>query len=181
MDSEKQINIGFQNAQKAVVDALKAGEYMNEIPENLFRIVFLPMFADLKEKHIDGKPENWISIAGSQFHSVRVVDENKNLLFIVPPIFFDAGYKTVVERSESLNSVVSIAKLLSTRSPIEAENYINNKLSDNFRKNINIEGLKTYFDKWKIIFDFYQLTKKKEKSTEVKKQELGDFDEFLPI
>lgn len=140
-------------------DALLQIEAMNrtKIPEELFKGVFLGLFANLEHQHPEATIQNWIGIAGSPFNAVDVVANNQ-VIFTVPPIFSkDAIKPQELNRGEPLSHVVAIAEKLSMRSPIEGQNYIDNKYAAASRKLQNGVDRLAYAKEWNAILKRYNL------------------------
>lgn len=188
---EQKISTDFDKA----LGALSSIENANKarIPEELFTGVFLGLFANLDNQHPHATIQNWISIAGNPFSAVDVVANNE-IIFTVPPIFSkEAINPQAMSRTEPLAHIVAIAEKLSLRSPIEGQNYIDNKYataSRNVRGNVNRIA---YAKEWNTIFKRYGLPELVEMvgtvdnapkplaPSDIKDELRGDDLEFTPI
>ena len=152
---ERKISTDFEKS----FDMLTQIEAANRarIPEELFKGVFLGLFANLENQHPQATIQNWIWIAGSPFNKVDVVADGQ-VIFTVPPVFSkDAVQPQALNRGEPLSHVVAIAEKLSMRSPIEGQNYIDNKYAAASR---NLQGKVSrlaYAQEWNLIFKRYGL------------------------
>ena len=178
-------------------DALDMIERANRarIPENLFKNVFLGLFANLENQHPDATIQNWISIAGNPFAQVDVVD-NDGILFTVPAIYDkDAVNPAAMNRAEPLSHIVAIAQKLALRSPIEGQNYIANKYNATRETVRGKADVLSNIERWNVIFERYNLPElmaleKKQSATtpvpksnqdDIKDELRGDDLEFTPI
>jgi len=152
---ETLITTDFEKA----ADALDMIERANRsrIPENLFRNVFLGLFANLDNQHPDATIQNWIAIAGNPFAQVDVV-ENNQVIFTVPPIYDkDAVNPAAMNRAEPLSHIVAIAQKLAMRSPIEGQNYIANKYNATRETVRGQADVLSNIERWNAIFERYNL------------------------
>lgn len=189
---ETLITTDFEKA----ADALEMIERANRarIPENLFRNVFLGLFANLENQHPDATIQNWISIAGNPFAQVDVVENNK-VIFTVPPIYDkDAVNPAAMNRAEPLSHIVAIAQKLAMRSPIEGQNYIANKYNATRETVRGQADVLSNIERWNQIFERYNLPEllaleKKQSATpvatatsnDIKDELRGDDLEFTAI
>lgn len=152
---ENKISTDFDKSFDAL---LKIEEFnRSKIPEDLFKGVFLALFANLEHQHPQATIENWIGIAGSPFNAVDVVSNNK-VIFTVPPIFSkDVIKPQELNRGEPLSHVVAIAEKLSMRSPIEGQNYIDNKYASASRRIQGSVNRMAYANEWNAILKRYGL------------------------
>lgn len=160
----------------------------NFVSEEVFRTFFLPLFADLPNKHPDGTIEKWISIAGSPFAEVSVVKDNVEL-FKVPPIFDNHAIEPATERGNRIpyEHIVATGKQLAMRSNVEALNYIQHTLKENSPVHTEKSDTLSHVQKWNAIFTHYGLEKMSEEVTEAPAAEVttkttnDDFDGFTSL
>lgn len=155
LNMERRISNDFDKA----IDSLTSIEKANRprIPEELFKTVFLGLFANLNNQHPDATIQNWVAIAGNPFTEVDVCGEGK-VLFTVPALFNkDAIKPQIMGQSEPLSHIVATAQQLSARSPIEGQNYIDNKYASTSRKIQNQVDRLAYVQEWNMIFKRYGL------------------------
>ncbi len=74
-----------------------------KLPEQIFKSTFLPMFAG-QETHPDITVGVWISIAGTPFAEVDIIDEQGQTLFSVPPIF----ERSIVDSTKGFDVPLSV-------------------------------------------------------------------------
>ncbi len=194
MANEESLERRISNDFDKAFDQLLQIESANhaKIPEELFRGIFLGLFANSDEQHPDATIQNWIAIAGSPFHSVDVYSGNEKI-FTVPPIYSkDAIQPSEMNRSEPLSHIVSVAEKLSMRSPREGQNYIDNKYAAVSRKVRGSVDRIAYAKEWNAIFARYGLPEivslaelpnqpETKASSDIKDELRGDDLDFTPI
>lgn len=189
LNMERRISNDFDKAIESLADIEKANR--PRIPEELFRTVFLGLFANLENQHPDATIQNWVSIAGNPFTEVEVLSEGK-VLFTVPALFDKNAIKPqVMGQTEPLSHIVATAQQLAMRSPIEGQNYIDNKYAKTSRKIYNQVDKFAFAKEWNSIFKRYGLpeivelkTNESSKSiikNDIKDELRGDDLEFTPL
>ncbi len=192
--SDKEIHDKISGAFDKAFDSLIAIEKVNRtrIPEDLFKNVFLSLFANFDNHHPDASIQNWVSIAGTPFSPVDVYSGNE-FLFTVPPIYSKEAIKPQeMNRDEPLSHIVSIAQKLSMRSPIEGQNYIDNKYAMTSRKVKGAVNRLEYLNEWNAIFKRYNIepiveiensntSTTKVVQSDIKDELRGDDLDFTPI
>ncbi len=186
---ERRISSDFDKALEGLADIEKANR--PRIPEELFKNVFLGLFANLDNQHPDATIQNWVSIAGNPFTEVDVCNGG-SVLFTVPALFSKNTIQPKSsQESEPLAHIVATAQQLSLRSPIEGQNYIDNKYASASR-NIHKDVDKIAFAlEWNAIFKRYglpeivplnsEVTQKLSTSSDIKEELRGDNLEFTPL
>lgn len=161
--------------------------HTTHLSEEVFRLVFLPMFAMQENVPANATIQNWIAIAGSPFSTVKIVKDNK-VIFEIPPIFSkESVAPSTKDRSSNIGDILSIADKLAARSPIEAQNFINNRLAKTKEDIQRKTDILRHAKEWNVVFDYYGLpplvaleptveTGKNDKANSV-----GEISEFDPI
>lgn len=188
---ERHISKGLDLAFDQLVEIEKKNR--PRIPEALFKNVFLGLFANLENQHPDATIENWIAIAGNPFNPVDVID-NQQVLFTVPAVFSKDAVvpQAMNENNEPIAHIVSIAEKLSLRSPIEGQNYIDNKYSGVSERVKGKVSQVAFAKEWNAIFTRYGLppileidnssTQKLDpKLNDIRDELRGDDLDFTPI
>lgn len=115
---------------KDVHKLLVSGEAVrNTLPEDIFKNYFLPMFAGL-ETHPDASVGVWISIAGTPFAEVDIIDKSGQVLFTVPPIFERNIVDPTKQRNLPLSVVTDTVEKMIKQSPYRAVSFLNHHLDD---------------------------------------------------
>lgn len=127
-----------------------------KLPEELFVTYFLPMFAGL-ETHPDVNIGRWVSIAGTPFAEVDIINQHGQTLFTVPPIFERNVIDTTKVSDMSIQSVTATYELLLQQSPHRAIKFLEHGLDkiDKSKDLMKWKGL--YADKMKPIFERYNV------------------------
>lgn len=100
-------------------------ENIHNIPESVFKTVFLPYFSGESKLPINENIiANWIGIAGSPYAEVGVIDEQGNVLFRVPGMF-DSGNIDPTKRNPigNMDSICREYQLRSLHIPKLAERF----------------------------------------------------------
>ena len=100
----------------------------NKLPEYLFKSNFLPLFAGL-ETHPDVTIGMWVSVAGTPFAEVDIIDDQGQILFSVPPIFERHVVDSTVERPMPLSVVTDTVEKMLIQNPFRAEAFLHHQLN----------------------------------------------------
>lgn len=103
-------------------------------PERYFVGIFLPYFAgDAQPAYPQADMGMWISrVAGSPFAEVDIVNEQGEVIYVIPPMLDRAALdsRPAGDRSVPLEHVIKTAEQLHRMSPLQGENYITQKLTE---------------------------------------------------
>lgn len=127
-----------------------------KLPEDLFVTYFLPLFAGL-ETHPDVNIGRWVSIAGTPFAEVDIINPQGHVLFTIPPIFERNVIDTTKEVEMSIKQITSTYELLLNQSPHRALSFLEHGLEksdiskdlDKYR-NANAEKMKPIFQRYNV-------------------------------
>ena len=155
-------------------------DHRGRIPENIFVGYFLPYFrqvihspqeitAEMKERR-EKILTDWISVAGSAFNEVAVIDNAGRTLFVVPGLNSTKVINPVrKDGAPSFETIANMAERLQLVSPVKSQEYQNDRLHDKikdmadgkhrFRENEKI---------WLDIFSRYPDENEQAKSTQNK-------------
>lgn len=135
------------------------------IPENVFREIFLPVFAGLDpdmEKRTQEFTAHWAGVVGSAMEPADVVDVQGNKLFTVPPLY-DSSRLMVDEKGSGTGSYRHIfGSLIENASvnPTAAAGEFSAAASDKLNRIIKSEPLTN--NPWGEVFSFYGLIEKQD-------------------
>ncbi len=128
-----------------------------KLPEELFVAYFLPLFAGL-ETHPDVNIGRWVSIAGTPFAEVDIINTQGHTLYTVPPIFESKVIDTTKYAGGSIKAITGTYELLLRQSPHRAEAFMTHSLdkidkTNDLSKWYNVHGVKML-----PIFERYGVT-----------------------
>lgn len=141
------------------------------IPELVFKHYFLPFFQDLarSKKPEDSKQNKnlmsaWIELADGPFNEVDVIDDNKGeTLFTVPSLFVKNAVVLENVKNVPFNDIQQDYDRKNSINPVQANNYLNTRLSGMPKFIKNPEDNIADQERWTKIFKRYNnLNKKKE-------------------
>ena len=145
-----------------IIEGYKAIMSLNstnkQFPEHLFVEGFLRMFAGY-ETHPDITIGRWVSIAGTPFSEVDIINQNGEVLFTVPPIYERKVLTPELSSGgSSISAVAATYEKLSAQSPYRAEAFLNNQLN-NINKTNNMDEYRGVgAARFAQIFKRYNLT-----------------------
>lgn len=144
---------------KEIHESLVSGEKVrNTLPEDIFKNYFLPMFAGL-ETHPDASVGVWISIAGTPFAEVDIIDNSRQVLFTVPPIFERNIVDPTKPNTIPLSVVTDTVEKMIKQSPYRAVAFLNRHLSEITFKDEVLAGFQQKnFARMDEIFKRYGVT-----------------------
>ena len=127
-----------------------------KLPEDLFVAYFLPLFAGL-ETHPDVNIGRWVSIAGTPFAEVDIINTHGHTLYTVPPIFESKVIDTTKYTGGSIKAVTATYELLLRQSPVRAEAFMTHSLEKIDKSNDLGKWYNTHAEKMKPIFERYNV------------------------
>lgn len=127
--------------------------------EPIFRDVFLPMFLNQRNErypHITGG--NWVTVAGSPYMEVDVIDQAGKVLFTVPPFMENGMVQPATGQADTdMSFVVKQAQLYENTLPMVAERYLSEELTkrlDIMKSNVDTSKMA---DAWFKILAHYNI------------------------
>lgn len=97
------------------------------IPENIFVHHFLPVFSGEKTENVQEALAMWVNIAGSNFHSVNVVNPQGEVVAQVPPLQNNNALDPS-KKHTNLAYTLKEAQVKSELSPMAAQSLLSNQL-----------------------------------------------------
>lgn len=142
-------------------------DHRGKIPEHIFVGYFLPYFrqvihnqeeltAELKERR-EKILTDWISVAGTAFNEVAVIDNLGKVLFIVPGLNSTRVINPVrKDGAPSFETIANMAERLQLVSPAKSQEYQNQRLHDKVKDmSDGKHRFKENEQKWLDIFNRY--------------------------
>ena len=130
------------------------------IPEEMFRKIYLPMFAGVEEdkRAIKVDYHSWMGVAGDHRTPVDVVDAQGKVLFTVPPIFPDTT-KTLVlppktDDGRTFNGVMAYASEVARNFPQQGLVAMQ-AARESFLPNTQLNQVQEYMLLWAPVLGFY--------------------------
>lgn len=159
--------------QSLVVDTLNNP---NKLPEEVFVSQFLPYFRG--DKNAIVQPEAmalWISIAGSPFSEVSIINSvSGEEIYRVPPVMSSEGISPTDRSSRPLDDLMFEANLHAQITPIRGMNYIAGITAEQASKMKPNDNTGVLTHRWTEVFDRYDKNKpKEEKGNETKQSNLN--------
>ena len=148
----------IQGIAASLTSAPPREERPRQLPESVFREVFLPMFlGKSNERYPDIKPGNWITFAGSPHAAVDVVDmTNNKVLFTVPPLIDSQLIGPITGKlAIDMSYVANQAKLYQNSLPQVAENYLMEELTKRTSLMKSSADVSATVQAWKTILVHY--------------------------
>lgn len=128
---------------------------IRNIPERVFREVFLPMFAGKEDLVYPASTRIWANIAGSYFSRVNVINERNEILFTVPALMNNSAVNPVSSEEIPVSHVVATAKQYAFMHPAQGSQYLDDQLTKRSLlmrvPNNVLEDIET----WNKIFERY--------------------------
>ena len=140
------------NPIKAIYDIADKAEEMidnievTEMHVDIFKNGFLPYFTG--EKEHPNVIAKWIEVAGGANRPVKLVDDDGNLLDVVPPIF---GTHINNKSTSNLDTVMRKAELQNKHFPGAGDRVLKEELN----KTIANSGSSRELSEWSLILDKY--------------------------
>lgn len=137
---------------------VKPYKEITKLPEDIFVKVFLPFFSG--EETLDSNPDilvRWISIAGNPSKEVQIVDNNSDVIFIVPALMDTSciDFKNN-GKGQALANILANYELHKGQLPVIGQNYLNGTIDNRLKTLIkNSESLSTNEKRWNDIFIRY--------------------------
>lgn len=129
------------------------------IREDFFVRVFLPLFAGDETNPYKVTETMWLNVSFSPFAEVRVVDNQNQELFMVPPLYDRSVVKPMTGAGEERNmptitDMLARARLVGKQGPVAMNRYLTEELE---RRNFVVEsdGVKSIAKRWIEIFQRY--------------------------
>lgn len=194
----KKLNV---NGQATISEAVKhlydiavvqgKEDYRGRVSEEIFVNYFLPYFIEPLSKPEEVTPDkkeqrekilkDWISVAGNSFNEVAVVDQQNNVLFVVPALNNSRVINPVrKDGAVSFETIAHMAERLQMLSPAQSLNYQNDRLH---AKLVDMADGKHKFkeseEQWKNIFKRYEHLIKPANSSSVSTESSVDDDDII--
>lgn len=142
------------------------------ITEHLFVREYLPYIANCKDKELAIK--KWLEVCKNPYYPVDVLDNNKNVLFTVPPIWIRQQTRTEYDSKYSMGEIITRAQKRSEISPKQGEAFFNECLPHVLLKT---DTDNNYLNEWDKILTRYGY-KDTDNQHPVSLEEEFEFDEF---
>ncbi len=184
-EEAKQLQLSqAQNDINKCYNAIVGKQDRRIIPEDLFVKEFLPYFAGEKSfNEGDNVLANWITVAGTPFAEVNVIDQEGNTVVTVPGLTTTLQHNLTERAGTPLSDIVVQAEIIGSQQQVLGNRYLNNKLDEKQKEIIRtvmpevLEPIKT---QWDAIFKHYNIISdiKKDfnKPTETLLDENVDYD-----
>ena len=149
------------------------------IPEVMFQEHFLPYFSG--QQNLDENPDvlrNWITIAGSGFAEVNIVNQEGEVVGVVPGLNSTLGFQ-MSNSNVNLNNVMRQVELVRTQNPTGATELMVGALvehTDSMFSDIVPDTASVTAEKWRVIFERYGVGMKKESTQDIKDEVRLDED-----
>lgn len=139
------------------------------LPESIFVKDFLPYFCG--ERNVEDNPEflpMWFAVAGSPTSEVRIINNNREVLFVVPPVIdttrFDPTYNK--DRNKmSIDDIENMSNQLARTIPARGTRYRDEAWSERMEEMANVDhSSKDLETRWYNIFLRYGKIVKKDNS-----------------
>jgi hypothetical protein len=125
------------------------------IPEDLFLQHFMPIFDGSSIEDKDQKMAIWLTIAGSGYARVIVVDINKRPVAVVPPIFNREMVNVEAKTGINLGAMFEEANRRSDITPVLGAAIIRNELGSVLTKIIESDSNSAIEKEWIALFEKY--------------------------
>lgn len=149
-----------------------------KIPIQILKDNFLAWFAGI-DQDIDGVLyKYWITIAGSPFERVTVLDEDGSVFALVPPLRDRSIVNIRTTRGEgATDSMVQQAAQLSSLNTNLAHTTLANKLANKYMTETNPPSLTALIEEWVAFMDLFGINIRKNKASSVVEAEESDFED----
>lgn len=154
-EQEQSREEAIRNAPDPVItDALQeilqsAEDDLPVLPEPIFVNEFLPLFAQGGQ---GVSLNDWMQVAKHPHNSVKVINQQGEELFRVPPILADTSFQSEHEQRKSMYDVAMDAENKARLSPMMGREYLNQELNNRVEhREVDLEVIHT----WNWIFERY--------------------------
>jgi hypothetical protein len=166
---ERMQSVDLEEASSFIQDLTnQIAEPIRRVPENVFREVFLPVFAGLDpelEKRTQEFAAHWAGVVGSAMEPAEIVDVQGNKLFTVPALVDTSrlNQSSFVVGKDSFRSI--FGNLIETAAihPQMAVGEFTAAASK--RLDTTIKQGQSSSNPWEEVFSYYGLVQKKEENT----------------
>ena len=156
-------------------------EPVKRIPENVFREIFLPVFAGLDpdlEKRTGEFTAHWAGVVGSPMEPADIVDVQGNKLFTVPPLY-DSSRLNTEEQKFGVESYRHIFGSLIDNASVNPRAAVGEfSAAATKRLDALIKPSETPHNPWEEVFSFYKLIQKPEGTSSVQESNKRSDDDF---
>lgn len=136
----------------------------NKLPEQLFKSNFLPLFAG-QETQSEVTLGLWVSVAGTPFAEVDIIDDNGQVLFTVPPIFERHIVDPTVPRDMPFSVVADTVEKMLIQNPFRAQAFLHHHLDAALVPDATVEKWRdAYAGRMSEIFKRYGVVPEWEKN-----------------
>ena len=158
---EKMRQLDFEANQRIVnqaYDQLVDKQDRRVLPEDTFKEYFLPYFSG--QESLKDKPEvlkDWVTIAGSGFAEVNLIDKAGEVVATVPGLNSTMGFQ-MTAKNVNLADAMRQTGLIGVQNPKGAQEYLVGTLvkhSENLVSDIVPDSTNETVNKWAKIFDMY--------------------------
>lgn len=158
-------------------------EPVKNIPENVFREIFLPVFAGLtpdQENRIGDFTAHWVGIVGSPTEPANIVNMQGDVLFKVPPIYDTSrmNQEGSVAGAESYKSIFGNLVDGVVINPIVAVGEFGQAITKRLDAVIKHDEVPVDQNPWKPVFAFYGLIEKNEGTDSASNNQTSLDDDF---
>lgn len=157
-----------------------------KLPEIIFREHFVDFFRNYGSNTEPTEADSttyarWLTIAGSEFNEVDIIDDKGNVIFTVPPMLTKPNVDYKATRTINVNDTAYDATNKFNRTPAESSNFITSKVSKLMSGAITVDTSGDEF-RWKKILNKYKdpeveeqekLEEQKKKIPTIVKEDLG--------
>ena len=157
-----------------------------KLPEIIFKEHFVEFFKTYSSNTAPTEADSttyarWLTIAGSEFNEVDIIDDKGNVIFTVPPMLTKPNVDYKATRTINVNDTAYDAVNKFNRTPAESSNFITNKVSKLMSGAITVDTNEDE-SRWKRILNRYKnpeaeeqekLEEQKKKIPTVVKEDLG--------
>ena len=134
-----------------------------KLPEGVFAEHFLDHFKGNSNLD-DALSLKWITLSGSPFNSVDIIDNKGDYLFSVPPLLAHPNLDDKPVSGMDFNAMTKEYALRSNRLQVDGDNFLNNQLSGIDKQFSSPEVEKLRHD-WECVFKRYDKDSAKTKET----------------
>ncbi len=161
---EEAIRLQVSQAQSDInkcYDSIVGKQDRRVIPEDLFVNEFLPYFSGQKSfSEGNNVLGNWVTVAGTPFAEVNVIDQSGNTVVTVPGLTTTLQHKLAERSGTPLHDIVVQAEVVGSQQQVLGNRYLNNKLDEKQREIIGTvmpEALVSVKSQWDDIFKHYNV------------------------
>lgn len=129
MSSEREAKVAEEIQRITSQLEAVASRDISNVPERVFREVFLPMFAGKEDLVYPATTQIWANIAGSYYAPVNIVNEKNEILYTVPPLMNNKAVNPVSSDEIPIAHVVATAKQYANMHPAQGAAYLDAELT----------------------------------------------------